>query len=69
LTAGLIGWLLRGGSLVAALLSSIPLWSGFDPLVIVTQPRRSKTSGRGMSELDSMFDGAQPAHPPPGTPR
>jgi len=69
LTAGLIGWLLRGGSLLAALLSSIPLWRGFDPLVIVTQPRRSKTSGRGMSELDSMFDRAQPAHPPLGTPR
>lgn len=59
LTAGLFGWLLRGGSLVAALLSSIPLWRGFDPLVIVTQSRRSE--GRGMSEVDTIFDGAHTA--------
>jgi filamentous hemagglutinin family protein len=58
-TAGLVGWLLRGGSLVAALLSSIPLWRGFDPLVIVTQSRRSE--GRGGSEIDTMFDGARAA--------
>jgi hypothetical protein len=59
LTAGLFGWLLRGGSLVAALLSSIPLWRGFDPLVIVTQSRRSE--GRGLSEVDTIFDGARAA--------
>jgi hypothetical protein len=58
-TAGLVGWLLRGGSLVAALLSSIPLWRGFDPLIIVTQSRRSE--GRGGSEVDTMFDGAHAA--------
>jgi hypothetical protein len=58
-TAGLVGWFLRGGSLVAALLSSIPLWRGFDPLVIVTQSRRSE--GRGASGVDTMFDGARAA--------
>jgi filamentous hemagglutinin family protein len=58
-TAGLVGWLLRGGSLVAALLSSIPLWRGFDPLIIVTQSRRSE--GRGGSAVDTMFDGARAA--------
>jgi len=58
-TAGLVGWLLRGGSLVAALLSSIPLWRGFDPLVIVTQSRRSE--GRGASEVDTLFDRARAA--------
>ena len=67
-TAGLVGWLLRGGSLVAALLSSIPLWRGFDPLVIVTQSRRSE--GRGGSAVDSMFDGARAAAAQPrGLPR
>jgi len=67
-TAGLVGWLLRGGSLVAALLSSIPLWRGFDPLVIVTQSRRSE--GRGGSEVDTMFDGARAAAAQPrGLPR
>ncbi|MBV8839351.1 MAG: hypothetical protein JO000_22690, partial [Alphaproteobacteria bacterium] len=50
---------LRGGSLVAALLSSIPLWRGFDPLVIVTQSRRSE--GRGASEVDTLFDRARAA--------
>ena len=68
LTAGLFGWLLRGGSLVAALLSSIPLWRGFDPLVIVTQSRRSE--GRGLSEVDTIFDGAHAAAlQPRGMPR
>jgi hypothetical protein len=69
-TAGLVGWLLRGGSLVAALLSSIPLWRGFDPLVIVTRSRRSEELGRGLSEVDTLFDGAPAAAAPPhGMPR
>ena len=39
-TAGLAAWLLRGGALLSALMSSMPLWRQFDPLAIVLRPRR-----------------------------
>jgi hypothetical protein len=58
LTVGFIVWLLRGGALVAALLSSMPLWSGFDPLLIVLRPRR-RHDVRDSSKVDAMFDAAR----------
>jgi len=58
LTAGLVGWFLRGGTMLGALLSSVPLWGGFDPLVVVTRPRRGGERRRIMSKVDAMFDGA-----------
>ena len=36
LSAGLIIWMLRAGSLTASLLSSRPLWSEFDPLPVIS---------------------------------
>ncbi len=41
LTAGFISWMLRGGALTAALLSTMPMWKGFDPLPLLAA-RRSK---------------------------
>ena len=41
LTAGFISWVLRGGALSAALLSTMPMWKGFDPLPLLAA-RRSK---------------------------
>ncbi len=35
LSVGYVIWLLRGGSLVASLLASLPAWSSFDPLPIL----------------------------------
>ena len=35
LTAGFVAWLLRGGSLLASLMGSMPLWKGFDPLPVL----------------------------------
>jgi filamentous hemagglutinin family protein len=58
LTVGLVGWFLRSGALLSALLSSMPLWRGFDPLVVVMQPRRNEGRGSGTSEVDAMFEGA-----------
>jgi len=58
LTAGLVGWFLRGGALLSALLSSMPLWRGFDPLVVVMQPRRNEGRGSATSEVDAMFEAA-----------
>jgi hypothetical protein len=66
MTAGLVGWFLRGGTLLGALLSSMPLWRGFDPLVVVMRPRRGGERGRITSKVDAMFDGAHAVGYGPG---
>jgi hypothetical protein len=35
LTAGLVAWILRSGALLTSLMSTIPLWKGYDPLPIL----------------------------------
>jgi len=40
LTAGFISWVLRGGALSAALLSTMPMWKGFDPLPLLAARRK-----------------------------
>ena len=35
LTAGVVAWILRSGALFSSLLSTIPLWKGYDPLPIL----------------------------------
>ncbi|RKZ55185.1 MAG: hypothetical protein DRQ44_18120, partial [Gammaproteobacteria bacterium] len=35
LTAGVVAWILRGGALMSSLISTIPLWKGYDPLPIL----------------------------------
>ena len=35
LTAGVVAWILRSGALLSSLLSTIPLWKGYDPLPIL----------------------------------
>jgi hypothetical protein len=41
------------------LLSSMPLWRGVDPLMVVLQPRRSNAEPRRDSKVDLMFDDAR----------
>jgi hypothetical protein len=36
----------------------MPLWRGFDPLVIVQRPHRNDGRRRITSRLDRLFDGA-----------
>jgi len=57
LTVGFVGWLLRGGALLTALLSSIPVWRQFDPLTILQDRRRRKDEPA--SEVDKIFDKAK----------
>ena len=35
LTAGVVAWILRSGALLSSLMSTIPLWRGYDPLPIL----------------------------------
>jgi hypothetical protein len=43
LSAGIVTWALRGGSVLASMLSSMPLWKGFDPLPVITGTRKHDT--------------------------
>jgi hypothetical protein len=43
-TAGLVTYLLRIGSMLASLLSSMPLWRGFDPIVVFSPKEKDETS-------------------------
>jgi filamentous hemagglutinin family protein len=56
LTVGIVTWLLRNGALLSALLSSMPLWRGFDPLPILTRPIRRDQEEQAPSDVDLLFD-------------
>jgi filamentous hemagglutinin family protein len=57
-TAGIVAWLLRSGALLGALLSSMPMWREFDPLLIALRPKRRDDEGQPASEADLIFDHA-----------
>jgi hypothetical protein len=60
LSVGFVSWLLRGEALLSALLSSMPLWRGFDPLVIMMRPkRRDEDADQPPSDVDRMFTGVR----------
>jgi hypothetical protein len=56
LTIGFVGWLLRSGALLGALLSALPLWQEFDPLMVVRRPRRRDADRQSPTKVDLMFD-------------
>ena len=71
LSAGFVAWILRGGSLIAAAMSSIPLWKGLDPLPIIAMSKhdRKKLEEEKLvdkqeedslqQEIGEMIDGAK----------
>ncbi|MHC5118477.1 MAG: putative Ig domain-containing protein, partial [Planctomycetota bacterium] len=61
-TVGIVSYLLRAGSLVASLMSSLPLWRGFDPIAIFSGEKRKKKGRRTRPDADELkaetfFDG------------
>jgi hypothetical protein len=56
LTVGFVGWLLRSGALLGALLSALPLWQEFDPLMVVRRPRRRDDNQQPPTKVELMFD-------------
>ena len=64
LTVGYVIWLLRGGALLASLVSSIPAWCSFDPLPIVEtfEDARTDERHRRTESLSSIVTrGSRPA--------
>ena len=57
LVAGLVAYALRGGALLASLLSAMPLWSTYDPLPVLTSSRKkSKDDKEENDAKTSMAD-------------
>jgi hypothetical protein len=52
LGVGVVTWLLRGGALLAALMSTLPAWSGFDPVPVL--------SSQGKRRADDADADAEP---------
>ncbi|MDJ0892828.1 MAG: Calx-beta domain-containing protein [Gammaproteobacteria bacterium] len=78
LSAGFVTWLLRAGTLATSLLSSMPLWRGFDPLPVlgfaVNERKRLKVAAgrlqadeaRADPNVERLFDRAsQPKNKAP----
>ena len=66
LTAGFVGWLFRGGLLISAFLSAMPLWRGFDPLVVIMSRTGGSAKRMPLSDVDLIFDKARRAAKPRG---
>ena len=49
-------WLLRGGVLMASLMSAVPAWAGMDPLPVLAQVRREAGEGEDddAAEIDPI---------------
>ncbi len=61
-SAGIVSYLLRAGSLLASLASNMPLWSGFDPITILTGKKeklKNKNEPSDPKELkvETLFEG------------
>ncbi len=54
LSAGFVAWMLRAGSLLTTLLSSVPMWKWFDPLPVLALSRkeRAEETRRRRRELE-----------------
>ena len=60
--AGFVSYLLRAGSLIANLMSTLPLWRGFDPIVIFSGDKQKKKKDRNEipdtseAKSETLFD-------------
>ena len=56
LSVGYVIWLLRGGLLLASVLTSMPAWRAFDPLPVLAHLRnRSEEEGEDQDSLDDLI--------------
>lgn len=59
LFAGTVNWMLKGSSLLAGMVSSLPLWTPFDPLAVLTLTRRERKRRRAERCADARKDDAE----------
>ncbi len=60
-TVGIVSYFLRAGSMVASMVSTLPLWRGFDPIVIFSGKRKDKKNKEEASnspeqQPETLFD-------------
>jgi len=53
-TVGIVSYLLRAGSLFASLVSSLPLWRGFDPIAIFSRDKKKQESRNEIPNADEL---------------
>ena len=56
LSAGVVTWALQGGSVLASMLSSVPLWKGFDPLPIIAKSKKSEPDDETTGTSNALND-------------
>ena len=58
LSAGYVGWILRGGMLASMLFSSMPMWRGFDPLpLLAVRKARKRKREKDKKRREGQSDG------------
>jgi uncharacterized repeat protein (TIGR01451 family)/CSLREA domain-containing protein len=57
--AGTVNWVLKGSNFIAGMLSSLPLWTQFDPLAVLTLTRRERKRRLEERRADARRDDAE----------
>jgi len=65
LTTGFLVWLLRGGTLLASLMSIAPMWKQLDPLPILADTGEGTVDVSDDNEVEQMFDDSDSDEHPP----
>jgi hypothetical protein len=59
-TAGVLAWVLRGGSLIASLMTATPLWSQLDPVRVFSHGKDGhKRDDRAGDDVEELFNAKQ----------
>lgn len=57
--AGTVNWVLKGSHIIAGMLSSLPLWTQFDPLAVLALTRRERKIRKDERRADARRDDAE----------
>jgi parallel beta-helix repeat protein len=56
-TVGIVSYLLRAGTLATSMLTTLPLWHGFDPIAVLSgKQKRKKPESQAIDETETLFD-------------
>jgi uncharacterized delta-60 repeat protein len=64
LSAGVVSWVFRGGTLLSALLATVPTWKRYDPLIVLSsnRPKVEELEEDELSKVERVFESASKAH-------